>query len=830
MDPSLAPLLPQDAGFEAQLQLPFNSMSYPAGYFPPMFPPTYQQMSVNTPLSQAKATHQSSTLVPFSFQDGVVPQGEFDTPFVSRSNSTPIQPHIEDPPALHAAKSSTSRLAPSTSKISGPKTKAVHSIAPVRKMLLPSTRTTAVPAPTSDLSVPNPIGMAFDLDPASTHGLFKIPRGRQIKTACAIVMEAVPRIFRNDTFVKSWSQRAAGIVPHHHSIDDKGKVLMVYQSPELAKKAFDSPRLTGGKGRGSIRVWWYRDPQSVSESEITESTKVPGSAGDGRTRSTKHAVVVDLEDGEIEENVVNARAQSKPVFDISHTSQKASESARKQPLSKGARKRERMAEEAQKKLCPPVNAKLDAASISKMGLAQLTGIYPQKVGGSAVHSGQATCMIPVESTSDTDIGEVFSKQQMAQKYPAAGASTHRGPSLFTGNKSSGFANRSHSQRVAEPSKGVNNTIIDSNILPNPVSPRQHAPGITIQEEAEDERHGQLTDLLHATDPKDLYLTSTIGLSLVSTCLTDGHLSSGESAPASVPPIPAPRNHIPPTIQYALQPDQMQAPLPPPVPPIRSLHPANSPGAVPHFRSPPASTPTPLSDTPSEPRAMKNLPKGPRSLLARTKKLEERLARSKTEMTRPIKRKSLVPTLEPSMGPISGVSLSPKTSPVTAVDELSMEENLRRLVLQSRKGRAKDPAAASTRPRETIESANPAASEFAQSSIATSLPIHHGKSYTNTSNEVSLFTAPTTHPAPENTAAKADASLDDLASSFINDAIQTPLQKASPLAIKIELAAKQKRLEQQINESKMLMEKLNAASTKAEKERVLSLLRERSRSV
>jgi hypothetical protein len=171
----------------------------------------------------------------------------------------------------------------------------------------------------------------------------------------------------------------------------------------------------------------------------------------------------------------------------------------------------------------------------------------------------------------------------------------------------------------------------------------------------------------------------------------------------------------------------------------------------------------------------------------------------------------------------------------------MEENLRRLVLHSRKNKVKAVAPKPTSQKETNKAEDSAASEPAIASIArfpplTPLIIEPPISSADTSDEVSPVTARTASILPENTATiPNNASLDDLAESFINDAIQTvkaspPLQKPSPSAIKIELAAKQKKLEQHISETKMLMAKLNAASTKAEKDNILVILRERSRFV
>ncbi|PCH35110.1 hypothetical protein WOLCODRAFT_27644 [Wolfiporia cocos MD-104 SS10] len=90
---------------------------------------------------------------------------------------------------------------------------------------------------------------------------------------------------------------------------------------------------------------------------------------------------------------------------------------------------------------------------------------------------------------------------------------------------------------------------------------------------------------------------------------------------------------------------------------------------------------------------------------------------------------------------------------------------------------------------------------------------------------------------------ATMSLDELAISFITETIQTvntppppaakptpPPEKMSQAAEKMLLAAKQKRLEQHIAESKMLMAKLGTARSKEERESILSTLRERRRAM
>ncbi|KAJ7255793.1 hypothetical protein B0H12DRAFT_976296, partial [Mycena haematopus] len=75
------------------------------------------------------------------------------------------------------------------------------------------------------------------------------------------------------------------------------------------------------------------------------------------------------------------------------------------------------------------------------------------------------------------------------------------------------------------------------------------------------------------------------------------------------------------------------------------------------------------------------------------------------------------------------------------------------------------------------------------------------------------------------------SLDDLAVSFITETIQTLAGLPPPPPhVQAALAAKQRRLEQQIAESKTLMAQLTNARSKQEKDRIIAVMRERSRCV
>ncbi|KAF7318821.1 Fecal droplet protein [Mycena chlorophos] len=202
--------------------------------------------------------------------------------------------------------------------------------------------------------------------------------------------------------------------------------------------------------------------------------------------------------------------------------------------------------------------------------------------------------------------------------------------------------------------------------------------------------------------------------------------------------------------------------------------------------------------PLEPRAMKNAPKGPtfvkRSLLARQKELEERIAKGKLELE------------------AKGIAIE-VAPPVPAQDAAAMEDNLRQLVLKSQKSRLRAAKQDPPAPPTTTSSAS-------SSHSTTPVPVT---------------------PAPASPiVAVAAFSFDALAESFITETIQNlmpgatvlppppPPVVAKPPSLKEELAAKQRRLEEHIAETKLLMAQLSAAKTKPEKDRILGIMREKTR--
>ncbi|KAF8633148.1 hypothetical protein AX17_004649 [Amanita inopinata Kibby_2008] len=212
-----------------------------------------------------------------------------------------------------------------------------------------------------------------------------------------------------------------------------------------------------------------------------------------------------------------------------------------------------------------------------------------------------------------------------------------------------------------------------------------------------------------------------------------------------------------------------------------------------------------------------------SLLARQKELEQKIAKSKMEMGRLASLGPITTPLE-SEGPTE--SRHGTTAPLNE-DNHAMENRLRNLVLKSQKAKAK--------PVDNLATTH-------SSSAAT-----RQEPPTVAANQPSMAIPKATTPTLTYMSSVQSFSLEDLAVSFITETIQTLKNPAKPLTpsgtasngppvprapsrsnVKDDLAAKQKRLEQYIAESKELMFKLTQAGTKQEKDQLLALMRQKTR--
>ncbi|KAJ7512980.1 hypothetical protein B0H11DRAFT_15210 [Mycena galericulata] len=269
----------------------------------------------------------------------------------------------------------------------------------------------------------------------------------------------------------------------------------------------------------------------------------------------------------------------------------------------------------------------------------------------------------------------------------------------------------------------------------------------------------------------------------------------------------------------------------------------------------APPPRPSSSTPPhEPRAMKNAPKGPRALVARHRDLEERLARGKRELRMGVEEAGAGGTTTSAPASTTQVTLTttaptndgaPGTGPGAQAAE--MEDNLRKLVLRSQKSKNKPAAPMTT--AESVGSSSPGAgappSTQPPPAIQTTAPTTE---FSLDDLAVSFITetiqtlvpngaAPLPPPPPKTVAAAASKTSDstttttstNTAKTITTTTTATRTPSAPPQTAKEALAARQKRLEAQIKESKELMAQLAGARNRGEKEHILGLMRERERS-
>ncbi|TFK73370.1 hypothetical protein BDN72DRAFT_834775 [Pluteus cervinus] len=228
----------------------------------------------------------------------------------------------------------------------------------------------------------------------------------------------------------------------------------------------------------------------------------------------------------------------------------------------------------------------------------------------------------------------------------------------------------------------------------------------------------------------------------------------------------------------------------------------------HPQSPtPSLVESPLDPPQSKPKAHPSYTK--EFLQARQKELETKIAQSKMEL-QSMQTKTIQPKA-PSPPTVS--SANRDASVVSTV--LEKESRLRELVVKSQRKKIHSPATDSAAPLEVTPLAPPPDSRAAESLKST------------TTSSVSSFASTTT-----------TFSLEDMAISFISETIETvklnqriapPPPKPLPIpTVKEELGLKQRRLEEHIAESKVLMAKLTQARTKEEKNQILATLREKSR--
>ena len=656
--------------------------------------------------------------------------------------------------------------------------------------------------------------MPPDADPSSQHGTYVSPAGSSFpppNPARTLVMELLPKKFRNLAFVRSWASTFGPRPPAAVRIDldvKSGKALIEFATADVARSAWESERLSG-EGKEHIRVWWYR---------------VPGIGAD--------AGVGELEEGEIEDGELSKLAGGKNNQAKAKEQTKLHERVPAQPVRADTYR--------------VTNATTRSATTSTMA-----GPTPNEAP--AVSSRQPLFHLPASLPPKpivfTQIEKVHTLSQqpsglqaaqvprvpppalLAQTTPAAGSSND--VALLQVKPSTGTSAPSMLQATA-PVFVPRSQSISAPSTPVPDMPSVVVPTVTTL--------ASMDSMDWTSDSMDgLADIQAVPAAMASSMATSSprdesvHTLSGHSKDSSSvvltklgsPPPPSPTFVFPAgQVTPRTASSNSQAPTAKsdnkPVPSTLApsgLVAASGLAFVPHpiTRVEPSSvrsamsTPTP---PPSEPRAIRNLPKVPS--YAKRKEVEEKMAKRREELAaRGLASTSSSGTVTPvseieamivDSPPTPNVETPPPVNVPSAVGVTAAmkEDDLRRLVLNSRKARA-----ALTAPSTPVVNSPPA--------FVASMTV----------NEVKT----------------GQISLDDLAGSFIAECIQavsipSPVSFAqdksrlvSPIfSEKALLAAKQKILEENIADQKELMGRYAGARTKADREGVKQAMAERTRYV
>ena len=673
------------------------------------------------------------------------------------------------------------------------------------------------------------IGMKPDQDPNSKHGIFQLASatkeaGTDLKKkgpvympnpARTLVMEQLPKTHRHPDFINNWSKSACGALPVHIFIDGPGgKALIEFATAELARKAWASPKLgpththqVKGKPREDlIKVWWYR--------------VVGVGAGSG---------VGEIEEGEIEGDAIEREVD--------------------QPIRKETKKEKkaRLAKEREEKR---VKRELEL-SLIKGRHASLQAEFSNSTTSSAVQENSyQRPSASVITSSPWPISESSSAALLSPSWSPTSPPWSPDP-----------AQASNQHLPIAPDPG-NWSTMEWGPSPSDGWIENHQVPSTWTGQADDLDDYECMEIDESPLVHPIFRPAVQSLPLHS----------------SLPPRPA-STIVAPHPRVAVQ----KAPvLPPPAKALPSSQPVcealppqveppwlQSPIIVTSESSMPSlSTPSPTS-TPSEPRAMKNAPTEPsftkRALMARQKELEERIAKSKLELAET--RAAAVSITKPTTPatPASSVQSDNLVLVKPSMDlgeKQAMEDRLRKLVLKSQRERGKTgvpavPADNNNGATNASAATTPAPNDFPSTSSSVSASSFSSSSSSPPapspvvlSNQLSPSKLTTVSLSAHH------FSLEDLAVSFITQTINTIKSEPTPTVpqppsvisthpsnksvststqsnnanTKLELAAKQKRLEQHIAESKKLMTKLAQARTKEEKDAILKAMREMTRCV
>jgi len=741
----------------------------------------------------------------------------------------------------------------------------------------------ALPAKPPPSQVIPSIGVKPDPDPNSKHGIFHITEtmkdaGSDVKykisqyipnPARTLVMEQLPKTHRNADFINKWSRSACGSLPVHIFIDGSiGKALIEFATAELARKAWASPKLGSqysglkphqlkGKPREDlIKVWWYRVDGVGANSGVgeIEEGEIEGDYGDKETEALSAPPKETKK--ERKARLAKERAIKNKARELENKVMKE-RAAQEQPLGTASQLQMPLENPPVVPSKPPPSTSIPPpSSIAVSRQIPLTNHVlslqsqanqrhlPPHPSSWVVQQHHAPVNHPLNKTAyGSSIYRLDPSTHDDDESIASSAarSPSPPPQRAYNQENTGTVVRTASRDDEDDYEEVDMDVdLDDEVvippsvtvalpppppplvrIPPPPPPVVAPPPVPLSVPSRPPLHSSLP-------PRPTPLTTSFS--------NQKHVHMPLSQSSVLAPSFVPKNQAH-ASQHQMR-SQVTSNTPPNKPPnnnpIQTQHVAQakpqstttssqaSMSNISSIASLPMAVACSESSVPSEPKAMKNAPTEPsytkRSLLARQKELEERIAKSKTELANSsLSKRETLPATSTPPAPVSDVSAKPA---IDLGEKQAMEDRLRKLVLQSRnsKGISKvDEPKSQPGPIPTATIPSPFVPEEETTTTSSS-------SFSASSNSISL---------------------EDLAVSFITQTIDTiksqpvsapPPPKPAPQlqqgqsSVKDQLAAKQKRLEQHIAESKSLMVKFAKCTTKSEKDEMLKIMREHTRCV
>jgi hypothetical protein len=705
-----------------------------------------------------------------------------------------------------------------------------------------------------------PIGMMPDQDPNSKHGTFSInsstkEAGTDMKKrqsqyipnpARTLVIEQLPKTHRHPDFINNWSRSACGFLPVHIFIDASvGKALIEFATAELARKAWASPKLGNGhaglkshqlKGKPRedlIKVWWYRVDgvgAGAGVGEIEEG-EIEGDTADKEVETLPKKETKK----ERKARLAKEREEKRVIREAEFQDHLPQQSQRHQPSAPLPNQKQQYNEAMNAASRPQQNFSLPTLSSLFMpnmptsnGLGQpLNPLFPPPVSlpyASLAPSYPSAWQAISSSSSAAGILKAAYEASLRQAEDvdnedyhsiASSAGSASAPLVaFTASQADDLSDFEEDMDVDVEEKSIVAPRASQPLPPQAARPPLHS--------SLPPRPGPMVTGYASRPPPPKQPPPPLPPPPPSSGLGSQPHTQNLPPAAQLPllPIAAPQPKIPQAFVAQELSGQAMASLSSSTTPVQSSGSSSTASATP---------------IPSEPKAMKNAPTEPsfqkRALMARQKELEEKIAKSKLELAAAtaksgVKSGAATPPTTTSLPP---TAVAPVLTPAMDLGEKqAMEDRLRKLVLQSQKARG----------RGKVEALAPTATTAAASvvpRVTTPVPLPPQQQQNWTQQAPSSSSASATVSISSHS-----FSLEDMAVSFITQTIETikskpfapPPPAAKPMNsnVRFELAAKHKRLEEHILESKALMAKLSQARSKEEKDGIMKVMREKSRCV